>query len=74
MSLTNEELDKMQQELKSVFDKAVGWKNDWKSRPSDVTSADACKLIVETIQATMTVENEQRMRAEYNPRKTLQKD
>jgi hypothetical protein len=74
MALTNEDLDKMQDELKDVFNSALIWKKDYKVRPNGVSIAECCTVMIGSAQTLVSLENEKRLREDYKPRKTLQKD
>jgi hypothetical protein len=74
MALTPKELDDMQSELHYAFNRSVEWANSYAARPSNVSQGEAYIAMGSTATALLAIENEQRLRAEYNPRKTLQKD
>jgi hypothetical protein len=68
MALTKEKLDEMQDVLIAAFDKSAEY-----VRTHSIDDSTNVSLVKMT-NAILAIENEKRMRADYKPRATLQKD
>jgi hypothetical protein len=64
LALSNEDLDQMQDYLKRIFNR----------HSPALDSSSEITATMESIKISLMLENERRLRAEYNPRQTLQKD
>jgi hypothetical protein len=64
MALSNEDLDQMQDYLKRIFNR----------HSPAIDSSIEITAVMESIKLSLMLENERRLRAEYKPHNSLQKD